>query len=310
MRKFQFTCLLALLAAVVSWSSPTQAQISNQLYATPAGTGIACSASAPCSLSTAISVLFTRPGGEVSCIDGGFYQTNVLYSNGFTVDCPGAVLTSHFGPVFALNGPSSQVVILRNLTFDGGAADAAPFILVTGGATVIIENCKFQNIANSNAIAIRFLPTSPAAQLIIRDSAFINNGIAPGTGGGIQVAPAGGSASMLLERVSFNFNVTSMVLSGAVNATMINSTVSASRSTGVIVGSGSTLDIKDSTLAYNVGSAISVASGGTVRLSNNDIKSNQIGVSNSGGQALSYMNNRINANGTDGTPLASIQGGQ
>jgi hypothetical protein len=61
---------------------------------------------------------------------------------------------------------------------------------------------------------------------------------------------------------------------------------------------------------YNVGSAVSVAGGGTVRLSNNDIKSNEIGVSNSGGQALSYMNNRITANGTNGTPLASIQGGQ
>ncbi|WP_283815443.1 hypothetical protein [Bradyrhizobium jicamae] len=39
------------------------------------------------------------------------------------------------------------------------------------------------------------------------------------------------------------------------------------------------------------------------------IKSNQIGVSNSGEQALSYMNNRITANGNSAT-LTTIQGGQ
>jgi hypothetical protein len=84
---------------------------------------------------------------------------------------------------------------------------------------------------------------------------------------------------VLLERDSFNYNVISMVLSGAVSATMNNSTVRASRSNGIIVGSSATLDIKDSTLVYNVGSAVSVAAGGAVRLSNTDIKNNQTGVS-------------------------------
>jgi hypothetical protein len=165
-------------------------------------------------------------------------------------------------------------------------------------------------MANGNAIAIQFLPNQPAAQLIIRDSVFANNGIAPGSGGGLQVAPtSGGSASVSLERVSFNFNVTSMVLTGPVSTTMINSTVSASRSTGIIVGSGATLHVKDSTLEYNVGSAISVAAGATVRLSNNDIQGNQVGISNSGGQALTYKNNRIVGNGSTAT-LTTIQGGQ
>jgi Right handed beta helix region len=246
----------------------------------------------------------------ISCIDGGFLSSAFFLSVITTIDCPGAVLTNNLGPVLTIIGTSSQVVILRNLTFDAGPQNAAPFISVTGGATLIIENCKFQNIANNNAIAIQFLPSSPAAQLVIRDSVFANNGIAPSTGGGLQVAPAsGGSASVLLERVSFNFNVTSVVLSGPVNATMIDSTVSASRNTGIIVGSGATLHVKDSTLEYNVGSAISVAAGATVRLSNNDILNNQIGISNSGGQALTYSNNHITGNGSTAT-LTPIQGGQ
>jgi hypothetical protein len=44
-------------------------------------------------------------------------------------------------------------------------------------------------------------------------------------------------------------------------------------------------------------------------MSNDDVKSNQIGIKNSGGQALSYRNNRILGNGSTAT-LASIQGGQ
>jgi hypothetical protein len=249
-------------------------------------------------------------GGEVNCIDGGFFENSLTATNSFTIDCPGAVLTSISNTAFTINGTSSQVVIFRNLTFDGADQQGAPFIQVTGGATLIIENCKFQNIANNNAIAIQFEPNSPAAQLIIRDTVFANNGIAPGTGGGLQVAPAaGGSASVRLERVTFDFNVTAMVLSGPVNATMIGSVVQASRNTGILIGRGATLDIDDSKLVYNVGSAVSVASGGTLTLFNTDIRHNQIGVSNSGGQALSFKNNRILGNGSTAT-LGTIAGGQ
>jgi Right handed beta helix region len=308
MTRLPFVCLLATLAAVVSLSSPARAQITNQKYASPAGAGGTCSAGTPCSLFTAITS--APSGGEVSCIDGGFFFSSFSTGGSLTIDCPGAVLTALMAPALTLSGTNLQVVILRNLTFDGGGQFGTPFIVVNGGATLIIENCKFENIANGNAIAIQFLPNSPAAQLIIRDSVFANNGIAPSSGGGLQVAPAaGGSASVVLERVSFNLNVTSMVLSGPVNATMVNSTVSASRSTGIIVGSGATLDVKGSTLVYNVGSAISVAGGGTVRLSDNDIKSNQIGISNSGGQALTYSNNRILGNGSTAA-LTPIQGNQ
>jgi hypothetical protein len=52
-----------------------------------------------------------------------------------------------------------------------------------------------------------------------------------------------------------------------------------------------------------------VTSGGTLRLSNSDIKSNQIGISNRGGQVLTYSNNRIIGNGSTAT-LTPVQGGQ
>jgi hypothetical protein len=312
MKKIQLACLLAVLAVLAAAMSlsPAQAQVATQFYASPAGSGGACSAAVPCSLQTAIGQA-SMTEGTVSCIDGGNYGSTITPPLSVTIDCPGAVLIAVGVPTITLNGSSVQVVILRNLIFEGRVSSGAPFIKVTGGATLIIENCKFQNLGNGNAIAIQYQPTSPAAQLIIRDSVFANDGIvSSGAGGGLQVAPgAGGSASVVLERVAFNLNATGMVLSGPVNATMVDSTVSASRSNGILVGTGATLDIKNSTLVYNVGAAISVASGGTVLLSNNDIKSNQIGISKGGGQALTYANNRIRGNGSTAT-LTSVQGGQ
>jgi hypothetical protein len=312
MKRILFACLLAVLAFGVSLSSPAQAQF----FVSRTGIGTTCTSSSPCQFFEALS-LINNPGlvdRAIKCIDEG--AAGIIATIQFTtvIDCPGGIFDTggHSGAALTINGTSTQVVILRNMTFrDINASPApAPFIQVTGGATVIIENCRFENLSHTNAIAIQFTPNNPAAQLIIRDSVFANNGVLPASGGGLQVAPIpGGSASVVLERVSFNLNVTAMVLSGAVNATMINSTVSASRSNGILVGSGSTLVIKDSTLMYNVGSAVSVTSGGTLRLSNNDIESNQIGISNSGGQALTYSNNRILGNGSTAT-LTPIQGGQ
>jgi hypothetical protein len=311
MKKIQIACLLAAFAAVVSLS-PAQAQV----YASPAGTATSCTASAPCKLDTAISVAAAAGNGaEVACIGGAAGDLPPITTGGsFEVDCPGGLLA--VSSALTLTGTNTQIVKLRNLTFSNfGSNVPTPFIRVTGGATLILENCRFEDqgargTTGGTPIAIQFTPSSPAAQLIIRDTVFANNGIAPGSGGGLQVAPAaGGSASVVLERVSFNYNVTSMVLSGAVNATMINSTVSASRGNGILVGSGVTLEVKDSTLVYNVGAAVSVASGGTLQLSNNDIKNNQTGISNSGGHAFTYSNNRISGNGSTAA-LTPVQGGQ
>jgi hypothetical protein len=310
MKKIRIAWLLAVFAAAISLSSPAWAQS----YASVAGSGNACSSTAPCALEDAIKL--APADAMVSCINGGNGHLSFSTSHSLTVDCPGGVLSgsSTGNPAITLSGGSSQVVILRNLTFNGSLGLQNVLIRVTGGATLIIENCKFQNVSpakgDNTFIAIQYQPNSPAAQLIIRDSVFANDGGTPSSGGGLQVAPAaGGSASVKLERVSFEYNVTGMVLSGAVNATMIGSTVSASRSNGILIGSGATLDIVGSKLAYNVGAAVSVSSGGTLTLSDTDIKHNQIGVSNGGGQALSYRNNRIFGNGSTAT-LGTIAGGQ
>ena len=52
--------------------------------------------------------------------------------------------------------------------------------------------------------------------------------------------------------------------------------------------------------------AISVSAGGIVRLSNTTITDNTTGLVNSSGTILSYVNNRIFGNSTNGAPTVSV----
>src|SRR5207249_1115713 len=100
------------------------------------------------------------------------------------------------------------------------------------------ENCVIRDMTTTSALAIRFQPSTPGAQLVVSDTIIKNNGSAPSTGGGIQVAPAvGGSAGVVLNRVTFEYNVTAMVLNsanGSIGMTMTDSIVSSSKSNGIL----------------------------------------------------------------------------
>jgi hypothetical protein len=158
------------------------------------------------------------------------------------------------------------------------------------------------------------LPTTPAAQLIVRDSVIDWNGTGS-NGGGIQVNPgSGGSAGVLLERVKFAYNVTAVVLNsgtGGITAIMKDNVVDSSLNNGVLAFAGAqplTLAINNSTFSLNVGAALqSSGAKSTVTIDNSTFTGNQTGLStNGGGSILSYQNNRIFDNGTNGAPTGSL----
>ena len=94
------------------------------------------------------------------------------------------------------------------------------------------------------------------------DTIIANNGSAPSTGGGIQVFPQpGGSAGVVLNRVTFDYNVTAMALvsnNGSIGMTMTDSIVSSSKSNGILSLAGQIINftIRNSKLVNNVGAAI------------------------------------------------------
>jgi hypothetical protein len=273
-----------------------------------------CTVAQPC-----LTFSHTAPtagvGGEVRCLNGGPYaESGVALNFPITIDCPGTLYNTFNSGFFVLSGDTSVVVKIRNATFDGTQGGSAA-ILVGGGATMILENCIIQNYnVAGTAIAIQFKPSFPGAQLILTDTVFSNNGIAPSTGGGLQVAPQpGGSAGVVLNRVTFDFNITAMVLnsaSGTIGMNMKDSLVTSSRSNGILSQAGSTISFKieRSSLVNNVGMAIqSSGANSLVRIGGSEVTNNQTGLSVAGGgQILSYQNNEINGNGTDGAPTGVL----
>jgi hypothetical protein len=118
-------------------------------------------------------------GGTVVCLDAGPYTVSLnIGSTSETYDCPG-IIQFGSGSQFSIGGSNASVVRFRNVTFDGTGGAIAGIVVTFGNPTVICENCKFQNFTSAPAIAIVFKPTSPGAQLILIDTVFENNGIAP-----------------------------------------------------------------------------------------------------------------------------------
>src|ERR1700742_4654495 len=95
MKRYQFI-FAGWLAVIVLLSSPAQAQ-PFQAFASPSGSGGACSASSPCDLGNAIASVESS-SGIVSCVDGGsLVNPGYITPDSFTIDCPGAVVSSNSG---------------------------------------------------------------------------------------------------------------------------------------------------------------------------------------------------------------------
>src|ERR1700736_6419157 len=155
----------------------------------------------------------TRSGGQIGCLDNATEQgLSLVINKSITIDCgiSGSSLY-RLGPgSIAISAPGIVVKIL-NLTIDVLGADPGSLgIYFVSGAELVLENCQIQNFLG---IAVKFSPQVPGSQLSIINTTFDNNGTMPSTGGGLQVLPAaGGSAGILLDRVTFSYTVTAMVL--------------------------------------------------------------------------------------------------
>jgi hypothetical protein len=300
--------LVALFALVTLATSPAHANYKTYLSSSGSDTA-SCSIVSPCqSLNRALSI--TDDGGEVSCLDGyGLSYGNVTISTSVTLDC-GATGGMFSFLQITIDGPGI-VVRLRNLKMTGfGIGTAVAF---RNGAALILENCLIQRYTG---IAITFRPSAPGSQLLIKDSVISNNG-SGASGGGLQVAPqAGGSAGIVFDHATFNFNVTAMVLSsasGPIGGVMRDSLVASSRSNGILAQAGSfiSLLIERSLLSNNVGSAVqSSGASSFVRIGNSIISANDTGVSvASGGTVQSFKSNEIFGNSSDGIPLPAVPSG-
>jgi hypothetical protein len=298
---------VGLAVALASWLTVNSAYALNQhSWISGTGSGAACTRTSPCGdFATATGA--TQAGGVISVLDSGDFGP-LQIRQPVTIRADGADgglvnLVGNFG-IQILGGPS-DVFTLEGLHLDGGG------INFFSGARLHVL-CVVANVFINGVVSgILFEPTG-AGQLDVTDTVLMNNG-SGAAGAGILVKPqSGGTAQVSLERVTVNGNAFGIAAdgtgsSGGINMTIADSMVAGNSQDGIIAttpGGGAPIGvmITNSKSVNNAAFGIrSIGPGVTVRVKNSDVTGNNTGLSFSGGGALlTFGNNAVRANGSDG----------
>jgi hypothetical protein len=242
-----------------------------------------CSVTQPC-LTFAGALANTSSGGEINCLNaGGFSPVTITIS--VTIDCEG---TSNGGILVGGEGygitisTAGVIVNLIGLEIDGENGAGLFGVFVNAAATVNIRNCK---VFGSSGAGIASQSSTGGATLTV-DNAFVAH-----NGYGINENEVSGVANMTVRNSNINNNGTGIAVNGGGGGTHTGAT------------------IEQTTLSFN-GTGLAIVNPGAVALiGNSTVVNNNVGVSNSGGTLLSFKNNRIGGNSTDGTPLTAYPGG-
>ncbi|MGH6793436.1 MAG: right-handed parallel beta-helix repeat-containing protein, partial [Methyloceanibacter sp.] len=250
----------------------------------------------------------TAANGEINCIDSGGFGA-VTITKSIAINCEnvvGGVLASGTNGII-VNG-AYVVVVLRGLDIDG-AVTGLNGIRFLNGSALHVQKCLVRGFraASPNGNGIQFAPTAANAELYISDSFVSANNF------GVVVQPSGaGSAKVILSNVRIEnntnagFRAESTVATSTINATIVDGVVGGNGN-GVVnlapAGTGaSQLVLQRLAILSNTSNGLrGDGARATTRAAETVITGNATGTAfNNGAQFLSYGNNRIDGNVSNG----------
>ena len=261
---------------------------------------------APCK-TWAGSISKTVAGGEIDNLDeGGFGALTITKS--ITIDGGGANIASTLVSATAgmnINAASNDVVILRNLQFDGllgngtgtAGTPGTQGINVIAAGRVVIENCHIFGFASTG---IFIGPAGGTVNVKIQNTTVNNNG------GGIDVKPTSGTVNVQIERTHSDENVGGGIridgtAGGTVNASITDTSASLNGTNALNALSGTsnvTVDVERAVFGQNGGIGVNAtnANGGTatVTVGSSILSNNATAWGIAGTASLqSYKNNQV-----------------
>ena len=269
------------------------------------------SRTAPCK-TFAGAISKTDPGGEIDVTDpGGFGALTI--TKAITIDGGGtfaSVLAAGTPAITVAAGPN-DVVTLRHLSFNGDAGAGLDGIHFLSGAALHIESCEVFNFGRRGI----FFEPAGTSRLFIKDCILRNNANAA-NGGAVFVAPRpGGAAVVSMDATRMDGNLFAIVATDPSTVAVRNSVAAGNGNAGfaassvaggaVVINLESCL-VTDSNATVNSAGIAATGAQAVVRISNVMVINNRLGLSVSGGGSIvSFGNNRIAGNGTDGAPTAT-----
>jgi hypothetical protein len=257
-----------------------------------------CSRTAPCK-TFAGAISKTAAGGEISALDpAGFGGVTISMSITINGDGTLAGITASLVNGIIINAGANDKIVLRNLAING-AGNGLDGIRFLAGKNLVIDNVKIYGFTGDG---VEMNITSTFSNMEIHDS------VITGTAVGVKVSNVGGGGALSLANL-YNVRIESTT-TNAVEA-QANGRVHVSHS--MISSNGNGLNANASTavinaeanqLAFNGNAAVNAAvAGATIRLSNNEIYNNTVGIAIAAGATVATTgNNRVFANGSSTAP--------
>ena len=261
----------------------------------------------------------TNAGGEITCADSGNFG-GLGISKSLTVNCESNIGNNSLdgGVSFMTINGTSVTVILRGLDLDGidetnnvPCTGVGASVNFTGSGTLHLQKMKINNLTSSNC-GVGFTPNGTAT-LDITDCDITDNG-SSGLAAGIYVQPASGvTARVSIDHSRINGNYFGILLDGTaggiINGTINDSVVSGNVTNGITLhaASSSVTLLVDHTIVMGNNFGLVAGGNSTMRVRNSSVTANGVGLDAvTGASLLSYLNNSINNNTTDGTFTGSV----
>lgn len=268
--------------------------------------GLGCPVTAPCrSFGAALGV--TNAYGEVVAVDSGDYAPFTVTQSVAIKAAPGvdATIVSLWGDAITVSAGTTDIVSLRGLNVNGVFNGTSGIRFFSGG-TLNIENCNVINFID-NGISMEGPGTVYVKDTEVQNTIY-----------GIRLQSPGGMIHAMIDGVQLKHSGFVGVFAAENSQATIRNSVVVDSYYGVQAGDytgTSEVNVESCLIqgSFNTGIFASSSSygGGTaiVRVSHSTIVDNSTGVSSFDAPLLSYGNNRLAGNGTDGsfTGLISLQ---
>jgi hypothetical protein len=268
-----------------------------------------CSRTAPCK-TFAGAISKTAAGGEINCLDpGGFGGVTITKSISLVCDTTeGGVLIAGTNGIIV--NAAGATVLISGIDLEGLGQSGSPSINgvhVIAVDTLHVRNTKIRGFRNG--YGINFVPAT-AARLLV-DNVNISESGKDKAGGGILIAPTGGTGSAAVSltnvRVDNNDNTAFKMDTTNAGAPGISASISDSQFSGSIAGFTNlaptvpgSLVINRTTVSHNTYGILGSGAGSITTIGNSTITGNGSAAALAVGSAnvSSYGNNLILMNGS------------
>jgi hypothetical protein len=247
-----------------------------------------CSRTAPCK-TFAGAISKTATGGEINAIDPAGFGT-VTITKSITIDGGGTFSSILAAGTTGVNITSSAGrVILRNLSINGIGTGVHGIRALPGSSltSLVIENCQIENFTTTG------ISVEVGALVSVLDSSIRNV-----TATGISVAPASGTARVLLDGVRMENSGDGFLATGSTTATARNSSASGNVDAGLVAdGAGVELNLHDVMASSNANGVVA-SNGAHVRLTDVVVTGNTTAglLADTGGEILPFTDNQVAGN--------------